>query len=258
MRVLVIGETCEDKFVYGIVDRMCPEAPVPVFKPIETKTNEGMCGNVVNNFKLLSTDIVVDKWNQNTKITKTRYVEKNSNQMIVRVDDGEIEKVDRIVLNDRYPIEQYDAVVISDYDKGFLTKDDIKNIIKKSKFTVLDSKKILDSEILKTIDYVKLNYVEYMNNKNIVDENLDKVLITKGSRGVDFNGVNYPSPKPQDTIDVSGAGDTFVASFVTHYLNSKNVDKSIKFANEVCSDVVNKKGVTLPDIKYRDIGLHLN
>lgn len=258
MRILVIGETCEDKFVYGIVDRMCPEAPVPVFKPIDTKTNEGMCGNVVNNFKLLSTDIIVDKWNQNTKITKTRYVEKNSNQMIVRVDDGEIEKVDRIILNDKYPIEQYDAVVISDYDKGFLTKDDIKNIIKKSKFTVLDSKKILDSEILKTIDYVKLNYVEYINNKNIVDENLDKVLITKGSGGVDFNGVNYPSPKPQDTIDVSGAGDTFVASFVTHYLNSKNIDKSIKFANEVCSDVVNKKGVTLPDIKYRDMGLHFN
>lgn len=256
MRVLVIGETCEDKFVYGIVDRMCPEAPVPVFKPIDTKTNEGMCGNVVNNFKSLSTDIIVDKWNQNTKITKTRYVEKNSNQMIVRVDDGEIEKVDRIILNDKYPIEQYDAVVISDYDKGFLTKDDIKNIIKKSRFTVLDTKKILDGEILKTIDYVKLNYVEYINNKNIVDENLDKVLITKGSRGVDFNGVNYPSPKPQDTIDVSGAGDTFVASFVTHYLNSKNIDKSIKFANEVCSDVVNKKGVTLPDIKYRDRGLH--
>jgi sugar/nucleoside kinase (ribokinase family) len=66
-----------------------------------------------------------------------------------------------------------------------------------------------------------------------------------------YMGDVYNSPKPQETIDVSGAGDTFVASFVSYYIKTNDLGKSISFANEVCSDVVNKKGVSLPDYKFK-------
>ena len=54
------------------------------------------------------------------------------------------------------------------------------------------------------------------------------------------------SPKPLETIDVSGAGDTFTASFIVKFFETRNVDKSIEFANEMSSIVVSKKGVVTP------------
>ncbi len=46
MKVLVIGDSCKDVFVYGSCDRMAPAAPVPVFIPQYLKDNKGMAGNV--------------------------------------------------------------------------------------------------------------------------------------------------------------------------------------------------------------------
>ena len=40
MKILVIGDSCKDKYIYGLCERMCPEAPVPVFQPIKEKINE--------------------------------------------------------------------------------------------------------------------------------------------------------------------------------------------------------------------------
>jgi ribokinase len=59
-------------------------------------------------------------------------------------------------------------------------------------------------------------------------------------------GVVYPSPDPKETIDVSGAGDTFTASFTLKYLETKDVSESIIFANKMASIVVSKRGVTTP------------
>ena len=42
MKILVIGDSCTDVFVYGQIDRMCPEAPVPIFQPVSKKENGGM------------------------------------------------------------------------------------------------------------------------------------------------------------------------------------------------------------------------
>lgn len=251
MKVLVIGEFCIDKFIYGSIDRLCPEAPVPVFKPIEEVKNHGMAGNVANNLKTLYSNIIVDVWYQENTITKTRYVEKNSNQMIVRVDEGENDKVDRIDFNDKFDLKEYNFVIISDYDKGFLSDTDIIKISRESNLTILDSKRFLSHDVIKYVDFVKLNHIEYVNNKTIVDNNLNKFLITRGKNGVDFNRLNFKSPNPQDTIDVSGAGDTFVACFILNYYITKDIIKSIEYANLVCSNVVNKKGVSLPDYRYK-------
>jgi bifunctional ADP-heptose synthase (sugar kinase/adenylyltransferase) len=51
MKILVIGDSCTDVFIYGRCERLNPEAPIPVFEPTKTITNQGMAGNVVANLK---------------------------------------------------------------------------------------------------------------------------------------------------------------------------------------------------------------
>jgi len=253
IKILVIGELCVDRFVYGEVNRLCPEAPVPVINPIETKENRGMAGNVVENLKALHNDIEVLHWHQHENIVKTRYVDKKTNQMLLRVDEEKSNNTPLMFLtaDQRKTLSESDIVIISDYKKGYLSNASIKTISELSNFTVLDSKRVLNWDAIQSIDFVKLNTVEYNNNKELVDKHPDKVLITRGGNGVDHNGVNYPSPNPQETIDVSGAGDTFTASFALKYFITKDIEQSINFANEVCANVVNKKGVSLPDNKFK-------
>jgi D-beta-D-heptose 7-phosphate kinase/D-beta-D-heptose 1-phosphate adenosyltransferase len=253
IKILVIGELCVDRFIYGVVDNLCPEAPVPIINPVETKENRGMAGNVVENLKVLHDDIEVLHWHQSDTIVKTRYVDKKTNQMLLRVDEEKTTNTPLIFLTaeQRKTISESDIVIISDYKKGYLSNPSIKAISELSNFIILDSKRILNWDTIQPIDFVKLNTVEYNNNKELVDKHPDKVLITRGGNGVDHNGVNYPSPNPQETIDVSGAGDTFTASFALKYFITKDIEQSINFANEVCSNVVNKKGVSLPDNKFK-------
>ena len=68
MKILVIGDVCDDVFIYGVCERLCPEAPVPVFKPTKSTRNLGMAGNVYNN--LLSLDVnLVDIVSNKEKMT---------------------------------------------------------------------------------------------------------------------------------------------------------------------------------------------
>jgi sugar/nucleoside kinase (ribokinase family) len=73
---------------------------------------------------------------------------------------------------------------------------------------------------------------------------MGNVIVTLGSMGAKFKGTLFPSPKPQETIDVSGAGDTFTASFILKYYKTKDVNKSISYANEMSSIVVSRRGVS--------------
>ena len=254
MKVLVIGELCIDRFVYGLVKRISPEAPVPVLNPVEITENQGMAGNVVSNLKSLMDDIEVIHWHQTTNIEKIRFVEKKSNHMFIRVDEGELKPIDKLSFlsrEQRRTINESDMVIISDYDKGFLSDDIIKEISKQSNITILDSKRKLTKDIIENITFIKLNESEYENNKDLVNEKTDKFIITLGSKGAMYLGTIHSSNNPQDTIDVSGAGDTFVASFALKYLKSEDVKESIEYANDVCANVVNKKGVATPDSKFK-------
>lgn len=254
VKILVIGELCVDRFIYGKVARMCPEAPVPVLNPIEIIENNGMAGNVVDNLNALSQDVEVLHWHQSNKIEKIRFVDKKSNQMIVRVDEGELLPIVPLSFlspEQKKTISESDIVIISDYNKGYLPNHTIIEISNFSKFTLMDSKKKLDYDLIEYIDFIKLNEVEYKNNKELVDEYAEKFLITLGADGAQHNSTLYPSKNPQDTIDVSGAGDTFIASFSLMYYKTKDISKSIEFANDACANVVNKKGVAVPDETFR-------
>lgn len=244
IKVLVIGEKCVDKFVYCKTDRISPEAPVPVINPIKTTTNPGMAGNTVANIKALFPNVEVEGIHQRQKVTKTRFVEDKSNHMFVRLDEGDDfvtpldwEKEVYASINDS------DVVIVSDYDKGFLSDSDLKAIAYRSKMSILDSKRKLTDDITKDFTFVKLNESESNNNKSL---NEDNVIVTVGKKGAWYKGILYGSPNPQDTIDVSGAGDTFTAAFIVKYFKLKNVDEAIKYANIKASEVVSKRGVVVP------------
>jgi len=245
MKVTVVGEICEDVFVYGESKRLSPEAPVPVFTPIRTTTNDGMAGNVVQNLSALNHNIVVNGYHQLKPIKKTRFVDDKTNHMFLRVDDGDT--ADTLYMAESFLMEisQSDAVIISDYDKGFLSENHILTICNRAKFTVLDSKKRLSDSVFKAVDFVKLNEKEFRSN--VIDKKyLPKVLITRGIDGTDYMGKNYPSPNPVNTMDVSGAGDTFITAFTLKYLQTKDVEQSIIYANEIARKVVSKRGVATP------------
>ena len=212
-KVLVIGDVCEDVYIYGKSSRLAPEAPVPVFVPCHEKRNGGMAKNVYNN--LVSLGINCDIIHNVKEIQKIRYVDEKTNHIFIRVDTNESD-IDRVkdYLIDKEFLSQYDAVVISDYNKGFLSEEDIE-------------------------------YHETCNNimelEHIFD---DKLVVTLSENGCRYKKKTYPVEKVE-IKDLSGAGDTFLAAFVAEYMSSQNVEKSIIFANECATQVVQLKGVNI-------------
>jgi bifunctional ADP-heptose synthase (sugar kinase/adenylyltransferase) len=244
-KVLVIGDSCEDIFIYGNCKRLSPEAPVPVLNPIETISNRGMSVNVYNNIKALGMEC--DLYTNNERPSKTRFVDKQSNQTLLRVD--EYDEINHIVANlNEINYTDYDAVVICDYNKGYLTEDDIKFITRESRFVFLDSKKKL-GDWCKYVDVIKINEKEYLENSQWLDNNfICKLIVTLGSRGSRYNNEIFPIEEEHPVRDLSGAGDTYLAALVVEFLNSYDIKKAIQFANKCSSWVVTQKGVTVVDI----------
>lgn len=256
VKILIIGELCTDVYVYGDVNRLSPEAPIPVINPIRYVQNAGMAGNVYQNILSLVKNSEVLHWSQSESITKTRYVHEKSNQMLLRVDEGETKPVDPLLFLSSdmlQTIRESDLIIISDYNKGYLTEEMIIKISKEAKLSLLDTKKKLNDNTIENITFVKLNEVESKNNQELVEKYPEKFILTLGSKGAKYKDRLYPSNKPQETIDVSGAGDSFIASFGLMYLKTSDIEQSIEFANDVCSDVVNKRGVSLPDERFTNL-----
>lgn len=244
LKVVVIGETCVDRFIYCKIDRLSPEAPVPVLIPMFTETNQGMSGNTCANIKAMSPDTQTIHFSNLKQITKTRYVEKKTNHMFLRVDEGD-KNIESFKWKDDYKqfLEEADVVIISDYDKGYLSDNDLVKIAYHSRISILDSKRKLTNNITKHFTFVKLNEGEWMNNTEL---NHDNIIVTLGSKGSMYLGEIFPSENPQETIDVSGAGDTFTAAFALSYATAPIPANAIKYANKVASRVVSKRGVQTP------------
>ena len=155
MRILVIGDSCTDFYIYGASERFCPDAPVPVLKPIRKIQSLGMAGNVKENLEALG--VKVDLISNQEKINKTRYVHERTNHMFIRIDEGE-DNVKRIKTQDILNInfKKYDAVIVSDYCKGFLLEEDLKFISKHHPLTFLDTKKHLNG-FADDFTFIKIN-----------------------------------------------------------------------------------------------------
>lgn len=208
-KILVIGESCKDIFIYCNAIRLCPDVPVPVLNVVGQTSNPGMAKNVQRNIQqYLDCDIITnDNWEN---ITKTRHIDKKTNHNFFRVDSQDL--VPRINLESC--IFDYDIVVISDYNKGFLTQFDILNISKNNSCVLLDTKKPLGS----WADYctfIKINDYEYENSKSYIKPNnniKDRIIHTKGDEGCFYQGENFPVPQKVEVKDTSGAGDSFMAA----------------------------------------------
>ena len=246
MKFLVIGETCSDRFCYGKADRLCPEAPAPVFIPSEGINNLGMATNVYNNLVAIEKETTKDMPFENTidlftneaNGHKTRYIDSTSNQMFLRVDTDSYTHCGELPEN----IEEYDAVVVSDYNKGFLKDLDLVEIARRAKLSFLDTKKQFNIDWADYFTFVKINEKEYLENG--WKHRAENVIVTKAERGCSYKDEDFKLKNPSEIRDVSGAGDTFLAAFSYGFTSTQNIKTAIIFAQDCCQKVIRKKGVS--------------
>ena len=133
------------------------------------------------------------------------------------------------------PEDKYDALVISDYDKGFLTTEKIFELVEWFDGPVfIDSKK---TKLPKKSCFVKINDLEYSK----LDKPAKNLIITRGGKGAEYKGKVYPGEKV-DVFDAVGAGDTFLSALVYFYLKYGKIEKSIPYANKAASIAVSHFG----------------
>ena len=232
MKVLLLGDSCEDEYIYGRCNRLSPEAPVPILDYAKLQTKSGMAGNVCLNLQSFGLDITF--LTNPEKIVKTRFIDEKSNQQILRVDNEE--RVKPLLV----PVatNSFDAVVISDYNKGYLPTEKIFEIVEGATCPVfIDSKKTVLPN--KENCFVKINDVEYEKLQH--DCYIDNLIVTKGSEGCIYKQTLYPAEKV-NVYDVVGAGDTFLSALVYGYITTNNIDESLMLGNRAAAIAVQQPG----------------
>jgi D-beta-D-heptose 7-phosphate kinase/D-beta-D-heptose 1-phosphate adenosyltransferase len=252
-KILLIGDSCIDKFHYGLCERLSPEAPIPILVHVKTIETRGMVKNVKNNLLSFGKKVEIKCLTNKEKILKERFVEINSGQHILRFDSGEDQDIEALDL-DNYEINnisKYDLVIVSDYNKGFVTAAVARKICEECILynipVFVDTKK-QDISCFKG-SIVKINQKEFDNLKcKFLSQQL---IITKGHAGTHWNGIDFPTTAAQ-VVDVSGAGDTFLAFLSYKYISSnRDMAAAIKFANRAASYSVCKSGTY--SLKEEDI-----
>ena len=242
MKILIIGESCRDIFHYGDCTRLCPEAPVPVFNTLEIVENGGMAMNVYNNVRAMGADpdILTNKnWHD---ITKTRFVDKRSNHMFMRLDQNDSKYTQFDISG--VDFSSYDAVIVSDYNKGFLSDSDLTQIGIRSKITFVDTKRKFGKWI-ENISFIKVNHTEYEQNESPLSSEIkNKIIITRGPEGCTYRNRTYTVP-PVEVKDPSGAGDTFISGLCVKYCQTGDIDLSLEHANDCATQAVQKRGVVV-------------
>lgn len=233
-KILLVGDSCQDVYVWGTCDRLNPEAPVPILKFETTSVFDGMGANVKNNLLALGCD--VEFYTQKESITKTRYIDRRTGYQLLRLDEEQ--KVEPLKFE--VPLSNIDGIVVSDYDKGFLTYEFIANLRKAFCGPIfLDTKK----KDLKRFEgiVVKINSKEFEESISLADD----LIVTKGSIGATYRNVTYPA-KQVEVFDVCGAGDTFLSALAYGFLCTHDIASAIMFANEVSAITVQHVGVYAP------------
>lgn len=232
--------------MYGVVDRVSPEAPVPVLRWVKEERTGGMAWNVYDN--LLSFGMNVSIITNDEQPIKTRFVDLKSNQQIMRLDEND--EVNEF--NSTLPEKSYDALVISDYNKGFITPEILNNLIDGFDGPVfVDTKK---SIVLPEKAFVKINEYEHAR----VGKTTDKMIITRGSKGAEYRGKLYPGIEV-NTFDVCGAGDTFLSALVYFYLLYGTIERAIPYANKAAAIAVTHFGTyKLKQSDINEVTININ
>ena len=202
---------------------------MPILRYEREEYREGMALNVKNNLESFGIDPLFIT--NPEKIIKTRFVDSKSNQQIFRLDEeSEVE-----CLGYDLPQDNFDALVISDYCKGLLTTQRIFELVEWFDGPIfIDSKKTC----LPDYAYIKINEDEYSKIEQKDNPNL---IITRGSKGADYKGRNYPGIDV-GVYDVCGAGDTFLSALVYFYLLYGKIETAIPYANKAAAIAVSNFG----------------
>ena len=289
--ICVLGDAMLDKYTYGKVERINPEAPVPVLNVVEERYTLGGAGNVANNIASLKEDVVLlGVCNENgdfgmqmielckknnikyyfitdgrPTIVKHRFVALGYNQQLLRVDYEKNSPLDcnySKMFVDKILELNPNVLIISDYAKGVITKDLMEYLKKQYSGKILIDPKPKNIDLYKDVFLIKPNLKEASeivgreienNNNNvekagleIVDKYNANVVITRSEKGstlITLDGEIYHIPtEVREVHDVSGAGDTYIATL--GYALNKNYDlvDAVKLANRASSIVVGKVG----------------
>ena len=291
--IVVFGDVMLDRYVSGSVDRVSPEAPVPVLKPIKEEIRLGGAANVALNLSSLGSKVsligisgkdsssaqIIKLLKENKikselvksslpTITKLRLL--SSKQQLLRVDnEEEFTKDDWSSAKERFDksisLKGNNLLIISDYGKG--TLQDIPAIIRKAKKlkkTVLVDPKGDNFSKYKGADLITPNFPEFTGEvgpvksereitakaKSLIKSlNLGALLVTRGSDGMTlFNKEkgkvvrsDFPT-QAKEVFDVSGAGDTVIASLAAALSAGFDMSSAVKLANVAAGIVVGKSG----------------
>jgi D-beta-D-heptose 7-phosphate kinase/D-beta-D-heptose 1-phosphate adenosyltransferase len=292
-KILVIGDLILDRYLFGKCDRISPEAPVPIVDLETEKLILGGASNVANNLKALGVNVLLfgligdDNYGKelqnllesksidnilvsvkNRKTTVKTRIASNSQQLL-RLDSEtnfNINKVteDLIIKKIIKLIPEFSIVLISDYNKGFLTNRVLSEIItfsRKNNVKVIVDPKTPPFSKYSGADIIKPNKKEAKSETglNIIDfesfklaskkiqENtgIPVVIITLSEDGVGVseNQLSFHFPtKAKEIHDVTGAGDTFVAAFSFGLLINESLQFACELANYASSIVISKQG----------------
>lgn len=239
MKVAVIGDSCMDEFVYVDAERLAPDLPIPVVTNRATQHNPGMAANVARNIEFHGIDVQLVTPFDWESVTKTRIVDRRTNHTFLRIDKPFTSEVfDPRSIN----LDSFDALVISDYVKGFLSAQLIADLALAHDLVFLDTKRPL-GRWAEECSFIKVNEHEFKASESgMSDRLLEKTICTLGAKGAVFGGETYPVTEVE-VRDTSGAGDSFLARLVAEILKGESVEEAIRCANESASAVVKVRGV---------------
>ena len=293
LNILVIGDVMLDRYVIGEVKRISPEAPVPVLAVREEKSVAGGAANVALNLKALGANVETIGWFGNDErgdelfdilgrrnigvdqefrfstaptISKSRVTA--SNQQICRVDreaSTECYSPDLNLLGKDITekVKLADAVIISDYGKGFVTNQLLKLVSVNAKFLAIDPKPSRLLQYAKP-DLITPNRFEALELAGLSRESRDPfpqenvvlkifeqfaptmLAVTLGADGMllaEDGEIDKIIPtSAQEVFDVSGAGDTVIAALTLGLVAGKDFQDAAEFANLAAGVVVGKVG----------------
>jgi len=239
LKILLIGDSCYDYYHYGEVNRISPEAPIPIFDHKHTEKKFGMAANVLENLRALDVEV---HFHTQFKENKNRYIDLKSKQQILRVDEKiKPEGFDHIIY-DLIHYEYYDAIVISDYGKGFFRRSDY-DILRENfeGHIFIDTKDpVLD---LYEGAIVKIN--QYEHDKSDLGMYVKDLIVTYGGDMVTWRDRTFHPPRVV-AHDVCGAGDTFLAALAVRYTETNDMPTAIDFAMKAAAVTVKHIGVYAP------------
>lgn len=247
-KLLLVGDASRDIYHYGFCNRISPEAPVPILDFTHTVETFGMAYNVNRNLRVFGNDV---DFSHGEPALKHRYVDLKSGQQIMRLDkDFEQTKFASDFINFH---REYDAVVISDYNKGFLTE----NCVEKIRNTYSNVPIFVDTKKRDLRIYegciVKINEFEHQNSINA--QYAKELIVTLGASGA-IRGEKRYSAKKVQVHDVTGAGDVFLATLASVFLSSGDLDYAIEKSISLATESVKHSGSYT--LTQKDLDEHLN